>query len=248
MRIENYTFDKFIVTGNNEAAYHAAKHAVTGGFHQPGFLCIFGDGSGVGKTHLLRAVQKEIEASGFLRRILYVTADEFTGELVQALHQREMAGFYEKYKKADVLLMDDIHTLEGRPHVQEELFSILEELYAGGKQVVLTVDGVGGQLPDYVAKFMDRFEQGIAVKLGTPDFEGRMRILESKLTELTEGLGTTYSPDDLQAVLAYIAGKETLDMRRLTGALARCVAYAELLDQEINLDLAEHILDKEDCL
>ncbi len=249
MRLENNcTFDNFIVSGNNEAAYHEAKHAAAGDFRQPGFLCIFGDGSGVGKTHLLRSIQREIEVSGLLRRVRYVTADEFTGELIQALHQRDMDVFYQKYKAADVLLMDDIHTLEGRNHVQEELFSILEELYAGGKQIVLTVDAAAGQLPDYAAKFMVRFDRGIAVKLGAPDFEGRMRILENKLAELTEGTGKNCRSDELQPVLAYIAERENYDVRRLTGALARCMACAELLDQEINLDLAASVLDKEHCL
>lgn len=236
-------FENFIMTGSNEEAYYAAKHVATADSRQFGFLCIFGDGPGVGKTHLLRSIQREIEELVVLRQVCYSTADEFAAELIQALCQHDKSGFYQKYKEVDVLLMDDLHILEGMPHVQKELLCVLEELYAGGKDIVVAVDGVCGQLPDYMTKFMVRLDRGSAAKLGIPDFAGRIKILENKLAELTKGTGKTYSPDKLQAVMEYIAEKETSDVRRLMGALSRCVAFAELLDSDMDLELARKLLE-----
>ena len=185
-----------------------------------------------------RAIENDIIASCVGGQVRYVTADDFTSELIAALKAEKKEDFYKKYRELDVLLVDDIHTLAGRKTTQEELFFILKELYDSGKKVVLAVDSVKARALEY----------GDAVTLHAPDLAGRVRILENKLTELTAGSRKSYAADDLRDVLEYIAEKESTDMRRLTGVLARAVACAELLDQELNKKLAEEILDKESCL
>ena len=238
MRKENYTFDNFVISDANKEACLAAKHVASGSSGQPAFLCICGGGPGTGKTHLLRAIENEIIGSCGGGNVRYVTADDFTSELIAALKDEKKEEFYKKYREPDVFLVDDVHTLAGRNTVQEELFFILKGLYNSGKKVVMAVDSEKARALEY----------GDAVTLNVPDLDGRVRILENKLTELTAGSRKSYAADDLRDVLEYIAEKESTDMRRLTGALARAVACAELLDQEINKKLAEGILDKEDCL
>ena len=238
MRKENYTFDNFVISDANKEACLAAKYVASGSSGQPAFLCICGGGPGTGKTHLLRAIENDIIGSCEGGQVRYVTADDFTSELIAALKDEKKEEFYKKYRETDVLLVDDVHTLAGRKTTQEELFFILKELYDSGKKVVLAVDSVKARALEY----------GDAVTLHAPDLDGRVRILENKLTELTAGSRRSYAVDDLRDVLEYIAKKESTDMRRLTGALARVAACAELLDQEINKKLAEEILDKEDCM
>ena len=248
MRKEHYTFDNFVISDGNKEACLAAKYVASGSFGQPAFLCICGGGPGTGKTHLLRAIENEIIGSCEGGQVRYVTADDFTSELIAALKDEKKEEFYKKYRETDVLLVDDVHTLAGRKTTQEELFFILKELYDSGKKVVLAVDSVKARALEYGDKLREHFDYGDAVILHAPDLAGRVRILENKLTELTAGSRKSYAADDLRDVLEYIAEKESADMRRLTGALARVAACAELLDQEINKKLAEEILDKEDCL
>ena len=248
MRKEHYTFDNFVISDGNKEACLAAKYVASDSSGQPAFLCICGGGPGTGKTHLLRAIENDIIGSCEGGNVRYVTADDFTSELIAALKDEKKEEFYKKYREPDVLLVDDVHTLAGRKTTQEELFFILKELYDSGKKVVLAVDSAKVQTAEFGKKLREHFEYGDAVTLNAPDLDGRARILENKLKELTEGSRKSYAADDLRDVLEYIAEKESADMRRLTGALARVAACAELLDQEINKKLAEEILDKEDCL
>lgn len=248
MRKENYTFDNFVISDSSKEACLAAKHVASCSLGQPAFLCICGGGPGTGKTHLLRAIENEIIGSCEGGQVRYVTADDFTSELIAALKDEKKEEFYEKYREPDVLLVDDVHTLAGRKTTQEELFFILKELYDSGKKVVLAVDSVKARALEYGDKLRERFKYGSAVTLDAPDLDGRVRILENKLTELTAGSRRSYAADDLRDVLEYIAEKESVDMRRLAGALARAVACAEFMDQELNKKLVEEILDKEGCL
>ena len=248
MRKENYTFDNFVISDANKEACLAAKYVASGSSGQPAFLCICGDGPGTGKTHLLRAIENDIIGSCEGGQVRYVIADDFTSELIAALKAEKKEDFYKKYRGPDVLLVDDVHTLAGRNTTQEELFFILKELYDSGKKVVLAVDSEKVQTAEFGKKIREHFEYGDAVTLNAPDQDGRVRILENKLTELTAGSRKTYAADDLRDMLEYIAEKESADMRRLAGALARVVACAELLDQEINKKLAENVLDKYHCM
>ncbi len=248
MRKEHYTFDNFVISDGNKEACLAAKYVASDSSGQPAFLCICGGGPGTGKTHLLRAIENEIIGSCEGGQVRYVTADDFTSELIAALKDEKKEEFYKKYREPDVLLVDDVHTLAGRKTTQEELFFILKELYDSGKKVVLAVDSVKAQTAEFGKKLREHFDYGNAVTLNAPDLDGRVRILENKLRELTEGSTKSYSASELQDVLKHIAEKESADMRRLTGALARTVACTEILNQEMNMKLAEEILDKEDCM
>ena len=214
-----YTFDNFIVGSTNKFA-HAAAQAVAAnpsGAYNP--LFIWG-GSGLGKTHLLNAIQVEVRANHPDFNIVYVDGEKFTNEIISAIHDNTTAQFHNKYRAADVLLVDDIQFIGGKESTQEEFFHTFNTLYNAGKQIVLTSDRPPREIKSLEDRLRTRFEMGLIADIQPPDFETRVAIIRRKADSLHLDM-----PDD---VAEYIANRLKNNIRQLEGAVKKLDAYRKL--------------------
>ena len=220
-----YTFDTFIVGNNNNFA-HAASLAVAespGEVYNPLFL--YG-GVGLGKTHLMHSIAHFILENDPSKKVLYVTSETFTNELIDALKvgkKSSMSDFREKYRNTDVLLIDDIQFLIGKESTQEEFFHTFNHLHTAGKQIIISSDRPPKDIETLEARLRTRFEWGLIADMSAPDYETRMAILQKKI-EL-EHLEIYHIPDD---VLQYIAQNVKNNIRELEGSLNKLIALYRL--------------------
>lgn len=229
-----YTFGTYVIGTSNQFA-HAACQAVA---KQPGLcynpLFIFG-GAGLGKTHLLRAIGHAIHAQDPQSRILFLTSESFTNELIQAIRQDRMKDFREKYRThCDVLLLDDVHFLAGKERTQEEFFYTFNYLHEARKQIVITSDRYPKDIEGLENRLQTRFEWGLVADVQPPEIETRIAILKNKAEKENIELS--------DAVAGYIATHITTNIRELEGSLHRLQAYAALTGTEISEDLARQTL------
>ena len=230
----NYTFDSFVVGQSNMVA-HAASVAVAeypGEEYNP--LYIYG-GSGLGKTHLMQSIAHHILKNNADARVLYVTFEKFLNDYVSSLNSNSsISEFREKYRKVDVLLIDDIQFISKKESTQEELFHTFNSLKESGKQIVISSDRVPKDIDNLEERLRTRFEQGLTVDIGMPDYETRMAILRKK--EELAG----YNIDN--EVVNYIATHIKSNIRDLEGALTKVVAFSRVTARPISLVLAEEAL------
>ena len=214
-----YTFDNFIIGSFNELAYAAAISVSKnpGKAYNP--LFIYGP-SGVGKTHLLQAVGNELLKHNPKLKTFFVPSEKFTSELINSLQNQEINKFKEKYKKIDLLIIDDIQFLAGKEKTQEEFFYIFKELYEENKQIILSSDRPPKSINTLEDRLRSRFEGGMIADIGFPDYETRVAILKSKANQQNLSI-----PDD---VLHYIASQYQKNIRELEGALNTINANAQL--------------------
>lgn len=229
-----YTFDTFVIGSSNQFA-HAACQAVS---KQPGQcynpLFIFG-GAGLGKTHLLRAIGYELFMSDKGLKILFLTSESFTNELIQAIRVDRMKEFREKYRNGcDVLLIDDVHFLAGKERTQEEFFYTFNYLHEARKQIVISSDRYPKDIQGLENRLQTRFEWGLVADVQPPEIETRIAILQNKADKDQISL-----PD---SVAEYIASHITTNIRELEGSLHRLQAYALLTGVPISLELAQQTL------
>lgn len=232
-----YIFDTFVVGNNNEFA-HAASLAVSespGEVYNPLFL--YG-GVGLGKTHLMHSIAHFILDYNPNKKVVYVTSETFTNELIHALKngkESSMADFREKYRYNDVLLIDDIQFIIGKESTQEEFFHTFNHLHASGKQIIISSDRPPKDIETLEARLRTRFEWGLLADMSAPDFETRMAILQKKI-EL-EHLEHYHIPN---GVLEYIAENVKNNIRELEGALNKLIALYKLKsnNEEIDINLA----------
>ena len=233
---EKYTFDTFVVGSNNKFA-HAASLAVAespGEIYNPLFL--YG-GVGLGKTHLMHSIAHFILENDPSKRILYVTSEDFTNEVIESIrngNNTAMSKFREKYRNIDVLLVDDIQFIIGKESTQEEFFHTFNALHSARKQIIISSDKPPKDMEILEDRLRSRFEWGLIVDISSPDYETRMAILRKK--EELDG----YSIDN--EVIEYIARNVKSNIRELEGSLNKIMAYANLEKSEINLALAEKVL------
>ena len=231
-----YTFDTFVVGSNNNLA-HAAALAVAespGEIYNP--LFIYG-GVGLGKTHLMHAIAHFILKNDPKAKILYVTSETFTNELIDAIRNKNnitTTEFREKYRNTDVLLIDDIQFIIGKESTQEEFFHTFNTLYESKKQIIISSDKPPKEIETLEERLRSRFEWGLTVDIQSPDYETRMAILRKK--EEMEG----YNIDN--EVIKYIATHVKSNIRELEGALTKIVALSRLNKCDITLQLAEEAL------
>ena len=231
-----YTFESFVVGGNNKFA-HAASLAVAespGEIYNPLYLYA---GVGLGKTHLMHSIAHFILRNNPEARVLYVTSEAFTNDLIDSIrngNNSAMSRFREKYRNIDVLLIDDIQFIIGKESTQEEFFNTFEALYGAKKQIIISSDKPPKDLDILEERIRSRLEMGLIADISSPDYETRMAILRKK--EETDG----YHIDD--AILDYIAKNIKSNIRELEGCLNRIRAKSILEKREITLDLAEEIL------
>lgn len=241
-----YTFAHFVIGRSNETAatIAAAVSAAPGRAFNPLFL--FGE-TGLGKTHLMQAVAHGALEHRPHSRVVYVTAEQFMTELVQAIQRGDLESFRERYHRVEMLLVDDVHTLAGQREAQEGFAEAFAALYKAGRQVVVTSDrppeaiaagaaagleGVGG----VAHQLTGQFRLGKVVDISTPDVEHRSSILRAKVQE--EGLGASIGTD----VIALIADAVRSNVRALEGALVRVLAYSRLRERPVTIALAREAL------
>ena len=225
-----YTFDNFIVGASNKFA-HAACVAVA---KQPATaynpLFIWGK-SGLGKTHLLYAITNEIKKNNPNAKIIYRRGDEFTNELIDHIQRGNMPAFHDKYRTADVLLIDDIQFIAGRVSTQEEFFHTFNNLYDADKQIILTSDRPPHEIKTLEERLRTRFEWGLIADIQPPTIELRTAIIRSK----AEALGISI-PDD---ALSYLAEKLTSSIRTIEGAIHKIQAVSTLTGTPVSLELCK---------
>ena len=228
-----YTFDTFVV-GNNNRIAHAASLAVAespGEDYNP--LFIYG-GAGLGKTHLMQSIANFILKNNASAKVMYVTSENFTNELIDAIRKQKSQEFHEKYRSVDVLLIDDIQFIINKESTQQEVFHTFNTLFEANKAIVLSSDRPPIDLKTLDDRLRSRFGSGFTVDIGLPDFETRMAILRKK--EEMEG----YNIDD--EVIQYIAANIVSNIRDLEGALTKVTRLSALTRQEITLELAKDAL------
>jgi chromosomal replication initiator protein len=222
-----YTFDAFIV-GNSNRLAHAASLAVAeapGESYNPLFL--YG-GVGLGKTHLLHAIGHQGVQTGLA--VLYVSSEQFTNEIVNAIRYRTTEEFRAKYRSVDILLVDDIQFIAGKESTEEEFFHTFNSLYEMSKQIVICSDRPPKAIVSLEERLRSRFEWGLIADIQPPDLETRMAILRVKADALRYRV-----PDE---IIAYIAGRVQTNIRELEGCLNRLMAYQQLHHTELTMDVA----------
>ena len=232
----NYTFDSFVVGSNNRFA-HAASLAVAespGEVYNP--LFIYG-GVGLGKTHLMHSIAHFISQNNPSLKVLYVSSETFTNEVIDSIRNgssSSMSEFRDKYRNIDVLLVDDVQFIIGKESTQEEFFHTFNELHLAKKQIILSSDRPPKEMETLEERIRSRFECGLLADIGVPDYETRMAILKRK----QEVDGTEISDE----ILDYIAKNIKSNVRELEGALNRLLAFANLGNVEINMEIAQREL------
>lgn len=238
----NYTFETFVVGKSNNLA-HAASLAVAttpGLAYNP--LFIYG-GVGLGKTHLMHAIGNRILESNPSAKIIYITTEAFTNEFIESIQKHNTESFRNKFRKVDVLLIDDIQFISKTRETQEELFHTFNTLREGNKQIILSSDKPPAEIPRLEERLLSRFQWGLLTDIGLPDYETRVAILKNKAPYIKELIRCTLPIED--DVLDYIATKEDANIRDLEGALKKVIASAQLDStlSSITLDVATSALD-----
>ena len=220
---DEFTFETFVVGPSNKLAYAASQAVAEHPAQNYNPLLIYGD-SGLGKTHLIYAIANVIRRNDPRSKIAYVKGDDFTNELVDAIREGKTAEMREKYRQADLLLVDDIQFIAGKKQTQEEFFHTFNNLYESGRQIVLTSDRPPSEMTQLEDRLRTRFEWGLLVDVAPPDFETRLAIVKNKAALLGMEL-----PDKISA---YIAENVTANVRQLEGTINKILAYKDLLGND----------------
>jgi chromosomal replication initiator protein len=228
-----YTFNTFIVGSSNKFAHAATLAVATTPAMAYNPLFIYG-GSGLGKTHLLHAMMHEIEKNHPDLNILYIKGEDFTNDLVESIRQNNQIQFRSKYRKTNVLLVDDIQFIAGKESTQEEFFHTFNSLYESKKQIVLTSDRPPKEIQTLEERLRTRFEWGLIADIQPPDFETRLAIIKRK----AELLGISI-PDE---VSEYIANRLKNNIRQLEGAVKKMKAYNLLAGDPPSITIAQNAI------
>jgi chromosomal replication initiator protein len=227
------TFDTFVVGACNQFAHAAARSVATHPSRSYNPLFIYG-GTGMGKTHLLHAIAHELLAHHPSLRLLLTSSERFMNEMITCIRLERMSYFHQRYRSADVLLVDDIQLLGNKERTQEEFFHTFNELHDNQKQIVISSDCPPKDIPGLVERLRSRFEWGLLADMQPPDLETKMAILDKKAE--IEGVAL---PEDVRA---FMASRTKSNVRELEGALVKLIAYSSLTGTPINMPMAQQVL------
>jgi chromosomal replication initiator protein len=228
-----YTFDSFVVGKSNQFAY-AVCQSVTqnpGNLHNPVF--IYG-GVGLGKTHLMQAIGQTLIKDNRKAKVAYLSSEAFTNEFIDSLKDKKAEAFRSKYRKIDLLLIDDVQFFAGKEQTQEEFFHTFNELFQQKKQIVLTSDSPPDKIQKLEERLASRFAMGVVVDIQPPDLEMRAAILKKCASNSMVDV-----PDD---VIMYLAQGVTSNIRALEGAFNSVLAFSGVMGKPINKDLVDQVL------
>lgn len=235
----NYTFDTFVVGSNNRFAQSASLAVAESPGEAYNPLYIYG-GPGLGKTHLMHSIGHFILERNPEAKVLYVTSEEFTNEVIESIRSGNasaMNKFREKYRTIDVLMIDDVQFIIGKESTQEEFFHTFNHLHVSGKQIIISSDKPPKDIETLEARLRTRFEWGLIADISSPDYETRMAILRKK--EELDGLEKYHIPDE---VMQYIANNIKSNIRELEGSLNKLIALSNLENKPIDIPLAAEAL------
>jgi chromosomal replication initiator protein len=230
---QRYTFSNFIVGSANRLAHAASLSVAERPGHAYNPLFLYG-GVGLGKTHLMHAVGNQVIAKFPRKRVVYATSEKFTNEFITSIQQGKIDEFRARYRRIDLLLIDDIQFIADKERTQEEFFHTFNAIHEDGKQIVLSSDRPPKAILTLEERLRSRFEWGLIADLTAPDLETRIAILRAKAEE-----GAVPITSD---VIEFIARKVVSNIRELEGALNRIVAYASMGAMPISIELAQAVL------
>ena len=230
---DEFTFDTFVVGPSNKLAYAASVAVAEHPAQNYNPLLIYGD-SGLGKTHLIYAIANVIRKNDHRSKIAYVKGDDLTNELVDAIREGKTAEMREKYRQADLLLVDDVQFIAGKKQTQEEFFHTFNNLYESGRQIVLTSDRPPSEMTLLDDRLRTRFEWGLLVDVAPPDFETRVASVKNKAALLGMEL-----PDK---IVFTIAEKVTANVRQLEGTINKILAYKDLLGNDADEETVDRAM------
>src|SRR6056297_260975 len=228
-----YSFDSFVVGNGNRFAHAAALAVAEAPAKAYNPLFLYGD-VGLGKTHLMQAIAHYILKHNPDNKVVYVSSETFTNELINAIKDDKTASFRDKYRNIDILLVNDIQFLANKERTQEEFFHTFNSLHEANRQLIISSDRPPKEIPTLEERLRSRFEWGLITDIQKPDLETRIAILRKKAD-----LENLKIPNE---VVIYIADNIQSNIRELEGALIKVIAYSSLVDKEIDIDLAEKAL------
>jgi chromosomal replication initiator protein len=232
----NYTFDRFVIGPSNRLAHGAALAVAEAPSEAYNPLFLHGP-PGLGKTHLLSAIANYLGDNAPGLSIRYTTAESFTNEFVTALRSAGNEAFKARYRDIDVLLIDDVQFLEGKPHTEEEFFHTFNALYESGSQLVLSADRIPSELSTLASRLRDRFEWGLTVAVEPPNLATRLTVLRHLVQE--SGVEIADS-----GALAELANRIDANVRQLHGALTRVLAHASLMARPLSSELIAEVIPR----
>jgi chromosomal replication initiator protein len=228
-----FTFGSFVVGACNQFAAAAAKSVAENPSRSYNPLFLYG-GVGMGKTHLMHAIGRELTDRYGAMRVIYTSSERFMNEMIACIRTERMSQFHQRYREADVLLIDDIQLLGNKERTQEEFFHTFNELHDHQKQIVISSDSPPKDIPGLLERLRSRFEWGLMADIQPPDLETKMAILDKKAEAENVKL-----PDEVRS---FMASKTKSNVRELEGALVKLIAYSSLTGTPINLQMSQQVL------
>ena len=228
-----YTFDNFVVGKSNELAFAASNAVVKnpGKAYNPLFIY---SGVGLGKTHLLQAIGHAIIKKNPKSKVEYLTSEQFTNQFVYSIRSGKIKNFQNKYRKVDVLIIDDIQFISGKEQTQEQMFHTFNDLRQDEKQIILSSDRTPKAIPDLQQRLESRFQWGMIVDISEPDVETKIAIIQTKLLEKKFSLN--------KEVIEYLADNINSNIRELEGVINRIIASCQLINKKADLDEVKNII------